>query len=448
MPYEYTPAGDGLTELAYASCDDFVELQAKGGAEPESQALSAAVVLFACVFRLQTSDVRQQLLGHLCTAASKAAEKATKDARGTFGLGGGSSDKSPYSSPLANVSAALLGSLTKLRDKPSKSPLVGSLAAAIDEALAPCLADSDPAVRRAAAQAVGMVAQLLGSTYASRFLSAATAKLSEAKGRDESKAGYSLALGWLGMSVASSQVEGPPFALKEVVVALSAVTADASSSPMVCEWATHALGSIARAAATGQVPSADFRPVSSSYLAMASSLCLADPRPNAHTARSICRLGTCLISALAADDGVKAAAASGGKGEKQLATLIRRCAVLSSAACNLAPTQGLQAEALHYTCATLGLPPSLLPPSTQAAQAVDLPPAILAGLKSPNLELRRAAISAQRVLSEVAAAQTQASQVKRSQELNLFLPTRLDSTRLDSTRLDSTRLSGLLVEGG
>jgi hypothetical protein len=44
---------------------------------------------------------------------------------GGGGLFGGPAvvEKSPYASPLANVSAALLGSLTKLKHRPSKTPL-------------------------------------------------------------------------------------------------------------------------------------------------------------------------------------------------------------------------------------------------------------------------------------------------------------------------------------
>ena len=54
------PMADGVSSLALASCDELAELKGHGaGMEHESQALSAAVTLFAAVFRLQTSDVRQ-----------------------------------------------------------------------------------------------------------------------------------------------------------------------------------------------------------------------------------------------------------------------------------------------------------------------------------------------------------------------------------------------------
>ena len=49
----------------------------------------------------------------------------------------GKRDAPPLSSALANASAALLGSLTHLRHKPSKSPLHQSLAGPIDDVLVP-----------------------------------------------------------------------------------------------------------------------------------------------------------------------------------------------------------------------------------------------------------------------------------------------------------------------
>lgn len=149
--------------------DEFSDLKGGVGGEEENAALAAAVSLFATVFRLQTSDVRSQLLGHLSTAATKAAEKLAKESRssgGVFGGGGGAPEKSGLASPLANVSAALLGSLTKLKHRPSKSPLAPALADKIDGVLAPCLSDADPAVRRAAAQSVGLATELLGQSYA------------------------------------------------------------------------------------------------------------------------------------------------------------------------------------------------------------------------------------------------------------------------------------------
>ena len=55
---------DGLSDLAVSASDAFAELRGNGaGATPEAVALSAAVRLFASVFRLQTSEVRGQPLG-------------------------------------------------------------------------------------------------------------------------------------------------------------------------------------------------------------------------------------------------------------------------------------------------------------------------------------------------------------------------------------------------
>ena len=158
-------------------------------ASAESCALAAAIQLFALVFRLQTSEVRAQLLGHLGTAAVKAAEKAAKELRGgAFGLGSGrESASASVASSLANVSAALLGSLWQLRHKPSKTQLHPSLAVPIEQVLAPCLADADNAVRRAAAQSVALTAELLGASYARRFVASAQTKLADPKARDDAK---------------------------------------------------------------------------------------------------------------------------------------------------------------------------------------------------------------------------------------------------------------------
>ena len=413
------PMKDGLNELALTSCDAFLELKGTGdGAKGESLALSAAVRLFASVFRLQTSEVRMQLLGHLATAAAKAAKDAAAASKG--GMFGGSSkpENTGLSSVLGNVSAALLGSLTQLRLKPSKSPLVPSLSGRIDEVLGPCLADPDPAVRRAAAQAVSVTVELLGGGYATKFVADAQKKLTEPKQKDELKAGLALALGWLARAnaanaadpsqlVATEQPPGPGVPLKQIVATLGDVAGD--STVTVCEWATHALSSIARAASTGVVASAEFRTTSNTCLGVASSLCLSEPPPNSHTAHAIARLSTMIVSALAADDAVHAAASKGGKLANNIATTINRCGVLNAAACALAPTPALSAEGLQHACALLALPPNLRPKSTSGVHASVMPGLISSGLKSRHTPLRRAALHTQRSLNELAASSGEAA---------------------------------------
>lgn len=128
------PLREGVAARCREACDEFGVLGSEG-ADDENVALAASISLFAAVFRLQSFDVRQQLLDHLNTAALKAtkdAAKAAAAAAGGGGLFGGPAvvEKSPYASPLANVSAALLGSLTKLKHRPSKTPL-GTLFASV-----------------------------------------------------------------------------------------------------------------------------------------------------------------------------------------------------------------------------------------------------------------------------------------------------------------------------
>jgi len=128
------PLREGVAARCREACDEFGVLGSEG-ADDENVALAASISLFAAVFRLQSFDVRQQLLDHLNTAALKAtkdAAKAAAAAAGGGGLFGGPAvvEKSPYASPLANVSAALLGSLTKLKHRPSKTPL-GTLMASV-----------------------------------------------------------------------------------------------------------------------------------------------------------------------------------------------------------------------------------------------------------------------------------------------------------------------------
>ena len=128
------PLREGVAARCREACDEFGVLGSEG-ADEENVALAASISLFAAVFRLQTSDMRQYLLEQLNTAAVKAskdAAKAAAAAAGGGGLFGGPAvvEKSPYASPLANVSAALLGSLTKLKHRPSKMPLGTLLASA------------------------------------------------------------------------------------------------------------------------------------------------------------------------------------------------------------------------------------------------------------------------------------------------------------------------------
>ena len=430
------PTRDALSELMASSCDSFAELRPNGAvaATAESSALSAAVRLFASVFRLQTSDVRAQLLGHLGTAAAKAAEKAAKEARSSGGMpsmaglpggvggflgaatgsGGSSAKDSNLSSALANVSAALLGSLTTLRNKPSKSPLSASLEGPIDSVIVPCLSDADPAVRRAAAQCVHLTAELLGASYAARFVATARGKLSDAKARAEAKAGFALALGWLGRANAAAADDpanapvggGCGVPLKQLVAALGDAAGDANGG-LACEWATHGLASIAHAASLGHVPPAEFRKEAMGFLGVSSSLLLSEPPPSHHTVQAIARLSAMIVAALSSDEAVHHAAASGGKVAATLATTVNRCAVINAAACALAPPPALpslQAEALQFACVTLQLPQSLLGKSTLDARAELLPMAILEGLKSRHTPLRRAAIATQRSLGELAAA--------------------------------------------
>lgn len=133
--------------------------------------------------------------------------------------------------------------------------------------------------------------------------------------------------------------------------------------------------------------------------------CLSEPKPSPHAAHALARLGTAILHTLTSDEAVPNAVAAGGKQAMALATTVRRCGVVHAAACHLAPTPKLQAEALSYRCATLALPPALLPPLAVTALKTELPGAILGGMKSHTLSLRRAAIATQRMWSEVEAAQ-------------------------------------------
>jgi len=277
----------------------------------------------------------------------------------------------------------------------------------IDAVIGHCLADVDPAVRRAAAQCVGLTCELLGPTYAAKFVAGAQAKLMDAKGREEARSGYALALGRLARAAFAQGAEaGGAAPLKRVVQLLAEVASSDAATPLTTEWASHALASVATAVAGGEVPHADFRPLGSPCLKVATSLCLAEPAPNAYTAAAIARLSTAIISTLTSDQAVPSAAAAGGKHAEQLATVVRRCGVVHAAACHLASTSTLlQAEWLSYACATLALPPALLPQHATVSHRLELPGAVLGALRSHNLALRRAAIAAQRaVLSATEAA--------------------------------------------
>ena len=107
-----------------------------------------------------------------------------------------------------------------------------------------------------------------------------------------------------------------------------------------------------------------------------------------------------MIAALVADDGVRAAAANGGKQAMQLSTTVRRCGVLNGAACAMYVTPDLSAEALHYSSALLSLPTSLVPPSTSTYLSSELPKTLFGAIRSRHTSVRRAAVGCERLLSE------------------------------------------------
>ena len=184
----------------------------------------------------------------------------------------------------------------------------------IDAVIGHCLADVDPAVRCAAAQCVGLTCEQLGPTYAAKFVAGAQAKLMDAKGREEARSGYALALGRLARAAFAQGAEaGGAAPLKRVVQLLAEVANADAATPLTTEWAVHALASVAAAVAGGEVPHADFRPLGSGCLQVATSLCLTEAAPNAFTAAAIARLATAIISTLTSDQVVPSAAAAGGK---------------------------------------------------------------------------------------------------------------------------------------
>ena len=74
------PMRSALIPSAVGACEWLAELAETAEKSAEVQALNAAVRLFAAVFQLGTSDVRQQLLGHLGNAAGKVAAREQKEA--------------------------------------------------------------------------------------------------------------------------------------------------------------------------------------------------------------------------------------------------------------------------------------------------------------------------------------------------------------------------------
>ena len=115
-----------------------------------------------------------------------------------------------------------------------------------------CLADVDPAVRCAAAQCVGLTCEQLGPTYAAKFVAGAQAKLMDAKGREEARSGYALALGRLARAAFAQGAEAGGAAPLKRVVQLLAEGANADAAPpRTTEWAVHALASVAAAVAAG-----------------------------------------------------------------------------------------------------------------------------------------------------------------------------------------------------
>ncbi|KAL1520667.1 hypothetical protein AB1Y20_022238 [Prymnesium parvum] len=386
------PLATGVIPDAEMACDWLVEL--KGGQESpeEALALGAALRLFAIVFRQQTSDVRLQLLGHLGTAASKATASSSKT--GGF-LGGGGGDSKPSSVALTNVCAAMLGSLEQMRKRPSKSPLKADLIDSIHLVLTPCVLDQDVSVRRGAAQCVGLLAQLLDSAFSSNFVVLAQSKLNDGKLKDESRAGLALAIGKLASGAGSTAI------LKQVVGLLAEMATD--TSPIVCEWATHALGSLAEEVGES------FRAHLGTCLGVASSLLLSEPPPNLHSAQAIARLSAGLLTSLLASPDLAFTAGAGGKPAATMAKLVRRFGVLNAAACAIVPQQRLDAEVLHFARLSLELPQPLLPPLAAEARAKLLPEQIVNGLASAEPSRRRAALQCQRVLCELEAEKHQDS---------------------------------------
>lgn len=363
----------GVAPEAEASCEWFSELHGDGEASAEAQTLTSAVSLFAAVFRLQTSDVRSQLLHHLATAAAKVAAREQREAR----------ERSSSCSALTNICAALLGSLGQMHRKPSKSSLDPKLADELLAVLTPCLQCADAAVRRGAAQSVGLLGELLREGgFGAKFFAIAKAALADPKSKDDAKSGYALALGWLARSQNNSG------ALRQVVATLTEAASGTSS--LVTEWCIHALGTLALATAT------DFKlPAAIACITTTSSLLVSDPPPSQPAALAIARLATALLAVLLPPPEAQMRKPDVDK----LAGVIRLCACLSSAAVNLYSDGPSRSESLHFARACLDFPPALRPyggGDNEGPSALRM--AVLGVLPSAGPELRVAALACQREL--------------------------------------------------
>jgi hypothetical protein len=183
------------------------------------------------------------------------------------------------------------------------------------------------------------------------------AVLSDAKLRDESRAGIALALAKvataLGSVKESAKETASATSLKQIVSHLAELATD--TSPVVCEWATHGLGCLAEHMGNS------FRAHLGTCLGVASSLLLSDPPPNVHIAHAIARLSASLLSALLATPELHSISTAGGKPAAQMAKMVRRFGVLNSAACSIVPQQSFDAEMLHFMRISLDVPFSLLP---------------------------------------------------------------------------------------
>ena len=121
---------------------------------------------------------------------------------------------------------------------------------------------------------------------------------------------------------------------------------------MVCQWATHALASIAKCAPSmGESQGAEFRALIVPCLRVASSLCLSEPPPNVHTAVALAQLSTMLMAALHSPVGEDVRTAP--EKRKQLVTQVERCCAVNGAAFALMPTARVQAEVLRHSSAVL-----------------------------------------------------------------------------------------------
>jgi len=259
---ESEPLRSAISNEAATAFEAIGEIRGGHAISAEVQALNAAVALFGAVFRLQSSDVRQQLLGHLATAASKAASaRDTKEVQ-RFGIVGVLAEKSDKGSTLLNACAALLGSLQRIAQKPPRSALRPEL-----------LADGDVAVRRAAAQSVGILGALFGEAFISSFMTDAAGRLSDARTKEDHKAGLAVAVGY---ALRQAPAMGR---LKQGAMLLCSLATGPSSH--VAEWSVHALKGVCETYA------ADFRPFVGGCLGAASNFILATPSPSVRGAQAI-----------------------------------------------------------------------------------------------------------------------------------------------------------------